>query len=103
MCKGRGVPNRLAQGGCPAKVPEDLLPVGAVAADMYQQELGSALKRESVFGRDPFPSEEARQRAEREFGSQFELLSLYQNVVHDYYDPFKDAVRSLIDIIRICV
>ena len=67
---------------------------------MYHQEVGSALKRESFFGRDPFPSEETQQWAEREFGSQFDLLHLYQNVVHHNYAPFKDAVRSLIDITR---
>ncbi|CAL8270603.1 unnamed protein product [Arctogadus glacialis] len=61
---GRGIPNELAKEGCPAKLSEDLLPVGAVAADLYQQEMGSALKRESIFGSDPFPSEEAQQWTE---------------------------------------
>ncbi|CAL8375253.1 unnamed protein product [Gadus morhua 'NCC'] len=95
---GRGIPNELAKEGCPAKLSEDLLPVGAVAADLYQQEMGSALKRESIFGSDPFPSEEAQQWTETEFGSLFDLLSLYQNVVNHNYGPFKNAVRSLIDI-----
>lgn len=97
---GRGIPNELAKGGCPAKLPEDLLPVGGVAADLYQQELGSALKRESIFGCDPFLSEEAQQWTETEFNSHFDLLSLHQNVVHNNYGPFKDAVRSLIEITR---
>ncbi|XP_030228345.1 uncharacterized protein LOC115555555 [Gadus morhua] len=95
---GRGIPNKLAKEGCPAKLSEDLLPVGAVAADLYQQEMGSDLKRESIFGSDPFPSEEAQQWTETEFGSLFDLLSLYQNVVNHNYGPFKNAVRSPIDI-----
>nr|XP_054594307.1 uncharacterized protein LOC107395007 isoform X2 [Nothobranchius furzeri] len=31
---GKGIPNELAKEGCPARVPEDLLPVGAAAADL---------------------------------------------------------------------
>ncbi|KAA8577593.1 hypothetical protein FQN60_016025 [Etheostoma spectabile] len=51
----RGIPKELAKEGCPAKIPVDLLPIGSVAADLYQQEMGSMLKRESTFGCDPFP------------------------------------------------
>ncbi|KAA8577643.1 hypothetical protein FQN60_007898, partial [Etheostoma spectabile] len=51
----QGIPNELVKEGCPAKIPVDLLPVGSVAADLYQQEMGSTLKRESTFGWDPFP------------------------------------------------
>uniref|UniRef100_A0A1A8MEW8 Si:ch211-227p7.1 n=1 Tax=Nothobranchius pienaari TaxID=704102 RepID=A0A1A8MEW8_9TELE len=100
---GKGIPNELAKEGCPARVPEDLLPVGAAAADLYQQETGSALKRESIFGCDPFTSEASRQQTETEFGSHFDLASLYQNVVNHNYEPFQDAVRSLIDTTRRCV
>lgn len=100
---GKGIPNELAKEGCPAKLPEDLLPGGSVAADLYQQEMGSALKRESIFGCDPFPSEEAQHWTETEFGFHFDMLSLYENVVHHNYGPFKDAVRSLIDFTRRCV
>ncbi|KAA8594371.1 hypothetical protein FQN60_005205, partial [Etheostoma spectabile] len=96
----RGIPNELAKEGCPAKIPADLLSVGSVAADPYQQEMGSTLKRESIFGCDPFHSEEAQQWTETEFGSQFDMLSLYEKVVHHNYGPFKDAVRSLIDFTR---
>lgn len=38
---GKGVPNELAKQRCPAKLAEDLLPVDGVAADLYQQEVGS--------------------------------------------------------------
>uniref|UniRef100_A0A1A8J5M2 Si:ch211-227p7.1 n=1 Tax=Nothobranchius kuhntae TaxID=321403 RepID=A0A1A8J5M2_NOTKU len=100
---GKGIPNELAKEGCPARVPEDLLPVGDAAADLYQQETGSALKRESIFGCDPFTSEASRQQTETEFGSHFDLASLYQNVVNHNYEPFQDAVRSLIDTTRRCV
>lgn len=93
----------MAKEGSPAELPEDLLPVGAVAADLDQQEVGSALKRESIFGCDPFPSEEAQQWTETEFGSHFDSFSLDQNVLQHNYGPFKDAVRALIDLTRRCV
>lgn len=82
---------------------EDLLPVGGVAADLYQQELGSTLKRESIFGYVPFIHEEAQQMAETEFNSHFDLLSLHQHVVHNDFGPFKDAVKSLVTITGRCV
>lgn len=36
---GRGVPNLLAAGGCPAKISVELLPNASVVANMYGQEL----------------------------------------------------------------
>uniref|UniRef100_A0AAV2KIF5 Transposase n=1 Tax=Knipowitschia caucasica TaxID=637954 RepID=A0AAV2KIF5_KNICA len=57
---GKGIPDELASGGCPVRVNQDQLPDANVAADWYRQETGSELTRESVFGADPFLSEEAR-------------------------------------------
>lgn len=51
---GKGIPNILAEGGCPAKISEELLPQASVVADMYQQDVGSCLTRTSTFGTDPF-------------------------------------------------
>ena len=100
---GRGVPNELAKEGCPAKPPEDLLPVGNVAAEMYQKEVRSALKGEFIFGCNPFPSEEAQPWTESEFSLHFDLMSLHQNVGHNNYGALREAVRSLIEISRRCV
>ncbi|XP_056293263.1 uncharacterized protein LOC130208261 isoform X1 [Pseudoliparis swirei] len=38
---GRGIPNDLARDGCPNKLSTDLLPNASVAADWYDQEVGS--------------------------------------------------------------
>ncbi|KAA8577777.1 hypothetical protein FQN60_002446, partial [Etheostoma spectabile] len=62
----RGIPNELAKEG-PCKIPVDLLPDGSVAADLYQQEMGSMLKG-NPFWLGSFPSEEAQQWTETEFG-----------------------------------
>ncbi|CAL8323992.1 unnamed protein product [Merluccius merluccius] len=55
---GKGIPNDLCGQGCPSKVAEHLLPLGNVAADLYEQEVGggATLRRESPFATDPFPS-----------------------------------------------
>ncbi|KAK0144061.1 hypothetical protein N1851_017601 [Merluccius polli] len=60
---GKGIPNDLCGQRCPSKVAEHLLPLGNVAADLYEQEVGggATLRRESPFATDPFPSVESRQ------------------------------------------
>ncbi|XP_060759597.1 uncharacterized protein LOC132886813 [Neoarius graeffei] len=97
---GKGIPNLLCGQGCPAKVLEDNLPIGEIAADLYQQEVGTALTREAVFGTDPFSNEEARRNAESEFASHFDPLSLLHSAVNNNFSPFQNALRCLIDITR---
>lgn len=79
---------------------EDNLPIGEIAADLYQQEVGTALTREAVFGTDPFSNEEARRNAESEFASHFDPLSLLHSAVNNNFSPFQNALRCLIDITR---
>ncbi|KAK0132633.1 hypothetical protein N1851_032501 [Merluccius polli] len=67
----KGIPNELAAGGCPAKVPEELLPHASVVADLYQEDLGSCLTRTSTFGKDPFECEVDRIQAEQNFADQY--------------------------------
>lgn len=54
---GKGIPSDLRGQGCLSRITEDFLPVGQVAADLYEQERGTSLKRESVFAVDPFPND----------------------------------------------
>ncbi|XP_030287100.1 uncharacterized protein LOC115590006 [Sparus aurata] len=99
---GKGIPDVLCGQGCPAKIPEGLLPAGQVAADLYQQDVGTALTREGVFGTDPFANEEAQQRAESEFGSQFDPVSLLHSTLNNNFAPCQSALKCLIDITRRC-
>lgn len=98
---GKGVPNDLAECGCKARVPEDLLFESSVAADYYRQETGSSLTRESVFGVDPFHSEEEKSRAEAEFNLlHTDLAALFDYTVNRHYRPFQDCLIDLVNITR---
>ena len=98
---GKGVPNTLCGEGCPAKVSPDLLPDANMAADLYEVEVGSGLTRESIFGSDPFPSEEARCRAAQQFNQSWpNMATLLHSAVNNNYTPLQSAVLQLIDITR---
>ncbi|KAM6952070.1 uncharacterized protein PEZ65_009234 [Lycodopsis pacificus] len=66
---GKGIPSYLAREGCPKKLSTDLLPDASVAADWYEQEVGS-LTRVSQFGTNPFHSAQDQEAAERAFALQ---------------------------------
>lgn len=82
-------------------MPEDLLPGSSAAADLYQQQMGNSLTRESVFGGNPFHSEEGKIRAETQFSVLHpDLEGLFNNTVNRHYRPFQEALTDLIDISR---
>lgn len=60
------MPDDLAQCGCKAKVPEDLLLQSSLAADFYRQETESSQTIDSVFGTDMFQLEEVKSRTEKD-------------------------------------
>ncbi|XP_065125914.1 uncharacterized protein [Paramisgurnus dabryanus] len=96
---GKGVPNVLGEGGCFKKIHEDLLPNSTVAANMYLQEMGSALTTPTTYGVCPFQTEEECTYAEQYFNEQFSDLSiLYNDVINNNYRVFQEAVMSLINI-----
>lgn len=96
---GKGTPNRLAAGGCPKKLGEELLPHASQAADMYEQDVGSSLTRVSCFGTDPFSTEEDKVSAEQLFAEEYPDISvLLDNVVNYNFVPFQDALLYLINI-----
>ncbi|XP_041843882.1 uncharacterized protein LOC121641670 [Melanotaenia boesemani] len=98
---GKGIPNNLAQCGCKANVTEDLLPEASAAADFYRQEVGSSLTRESVFGTDPFLSEEDKSQAETEFSLlHTDVAALFDSVVNRHFTPFQECLIDLVNITR---
>lgn len=98
---GKGIPNILAEGGCPAKISEELLPQASVVADMYQQDVGSCLTRTSTFGTDPFSCEEDRGQAEEEFADHYpDITRCFDQAVNYDFTPFKEAILHLINVTR---
>lgn len=96
---GRGIPNELAADGCLAKVSEELLPCASVVGNLYEQDLGSSLTWESVFGADPFSCEEDRCHAEQIFAENYPDISLiFNHVVNNDDTPFQDALICLMNV-----
>lgn len=98
---GKGIPNMLAQGGCPKTVPKDLLPPAPEAASLYTESLGSTLTRVSEFGRDPFTSDEHKATVEQLFAELHpDVTDIYNKAVNKDATPFKNAVISLINLTK---
>lgn len=98
---GKGIPNILAKGGCPARISEELLPQASVVADMYQQDVGSCLTRTSTFGTDPFSCEEDRSQAEEEFADHYpDITQCFDQAANYDFTPFKEAILHLINVTR---
>ena len=97
----KGIPNVLAQGGRTKRVPEDLLPTSAAAAERYRELTGTPLTMESAFGADPFISEDARVRAETLFRLRHpDLTVVYNATVNRHYQPLQECLIDLINITR---
>lgn len=78
---------------------EDLLPCASVAADGYDQALGSSLSRDATFGVDPFHSEEDRSQAEDEFAVAFPDMSvIFDSVLNNNHNVFCEALFCLLNL-----
>lgn len=83
------------------KLPEELLPGSAEAADLYLQDRGANLTRESVFGTNPFQSPEEQQNAEERFTTVYsDMEGLFDSAVNQQPRPFQEAVMELISVSR---
>lgn len=97
---GKGISSYLAREGCPKRVSTDLLPESSVAADWYEQEVGS-LTRVSHFGTNPFQSAQDQEAAERESALQWPHVSvMLDNAVNNQPENFKSGLKGLIDLTR---
>ncbi|TKS77865.1 hypothetical protein D9C73_011956 [Collichthys lucidus] len=98
---GKGTPNDLAGSGCPKKIPQELLPHSAEAAELYRQQLESTLTPQSTFGVDPFLTEEDKLMAENQFAEQYSDISeLLSRAVNNDFTPYKEALLFLITTTR---
>ena len=98
---GKGTPNDLAGSGCPKKIPQELLPHSAEAAELYRQQLGSSLTPQSTFGVDQFLTEEDKLMAENQFAEQYSDISeLMSRAINNDFTPYKEALLFLITTTR---
>ncbi|XP_076843895.1 uncharacterized protein LOC143488839 [Brachyhypopomus gauderio] len=98
---GKGVPNHFAASGCPKQIAEELLPHASQAADLYREQLGSFLTRNSIFGMDPFSTTEDRASVERQFAETYPNISyLLEKTVNNDFTHFKDALLHLINLTK---
>jgi len=93
---GKGIPNNLAGSGCPRKIPQELLPHSFEAADLYRQQLGSELTTHSIFGVDPFSTEQDKLTVENQFAEKYSDIDLFSRAVNNDFAPYKEALLYLI-------
>lgn len=93
----KGIPSQLTAGGCPTRIPSELLCSVADAADMFKQELRSSLTWVSAFGSDPVLSEQDPYCAEQLFREKFTDMSLlFDAVVNIDHSIFEETLFYLI-------
>ena len=99
---GRGVPDVLSlEKRMTVPIPEEHLPCANNAAELYFADTGNRLTRPSVFGRDPFHSEEQKATFETQFLQHtVNMQSILSAALHGDYTLLQEALLSLIDIIR---
>nr|XP_061811146.1 uncharacterized protein LOC133602049 [Nerophis lumbriciformis] len=98
---GKGVPNVMAEHGCPKKASQEMLPCSVEAAALYSQLLGSSLTTYSPFGVDPFLTEHNKLTAENQFAEQYPDISvLFSRAVNNEFAPFKEALLYLVNTTR---
>jgi hypothetical protein len=101
MFLGRGIPNVLGANNMAAPISPDMLPCPSATDDLYFAGMGSRLTQETVFGRNPFSSNDDRRACELQFNQQTpDLQALLSATLHDNYGPIQEAVLRLIDLTR---
>ena len=82
-------------------IAQELLPCASDAGDLYFSDVGGRLTEETVFGRNPFSSDDDRRACEEQCCQQTpDLQSLLSSAVHGIYTPIQEAVLRLIDLTR---
>jgi hypothetical protein len=99
---GRGIPNMLGANDMTAPIiAQELLPCASDAGNLYFADIGRRLTEESVFGRNPFSSEEETRACEQQFSQQTpEIQTLLSAALHGHYGPIQEAVLRLVDLTR---
>jgi len=98
---GHGIPNNVAEEHTRTPVDEHSFPPGEAATALYAQDLGSTLTAQSLFGTDPFTTDEARQQCQDHFINDVpDLHVLLDCAVNLNYVPLQDAVMKLIQITK---
>ena len=74
-------------------------PSSTEAAQLYAGDMGSTLTADSVFGRDPFPSQVARNACQAAFHEQVsDFNTLLRHAVNGDFAPLQDALMTIIDL-----
>ena len=101
LTPGRGIPNVLAQETRGSAARTEDFPSSSEAAQLYAGDMGSNLTADSIFGRDPFPSEGARNACQAAFLQQVsDYNTLLRHAVNGDFAPLQDALLTLIHLTR---
>lgn len=65
------------------------------SAEGVRQTMGHSLTAPSIFGTDPFQSEEVKIRAETKFNLLYsDLASVFNYTVNEHYRPYQDCLTA---------